>query len=207
MKLFSSQQKNTAEQGFTIVEVLISLTIFSIAVAGVITVAAQGGLNVNAAKDKLTATYLADEGIELMRALRDTHVVAEPSGSEAAGWTAFIGDVSTRCTIDAPCDIDATDSSGSGTIPFPSTSNVITCGGPGTFCPLYYNSTVGSPDEGFYQDFVPPGLLPVAKFSRSITISPSPTSSDEMVVTSSVTWKEGALQQTITQRESIFNWY
>ena len=207
MNSFTPIKKLDTEKGFTIVEVLISLTIFSIAVAGVITVAAQGGLNVNAAKDKLTATYLADEGIELMRALRDTNVAGQPTGSEADGWTAFVGNVATVCTTDAPCDIDSTNSGGSFTPLFPTTANIVACGGLTSYCPLYYDGIPGDPYEGYYRDTWPSGSPPKSLFSRRITVTPSPSSSDEMIVTSSVTWKEGIATQSITQKENIFNWY
>ena len=204
MKKYPSYNR-TAEKGFTIVEVLISLTIFSIAVAGVITVASQGGLNVNAAKDKLTATYLADEGIELMRALRDTHVAGQPSGSEADGWTAFVADIGSICTPDAPCDIDSTNSIGAPV--FPSSSNIVSCGGPDSFCALYYDGITGDTYQGFYRDSWTTGTPPRSLYARRVVVTSGGTSPDEVQVTSTVTWKEGISTQTITTSERLFNWY
>ena len=209
MKMRTQNNGIRNEQGFTIVEVLVALIIFSIAVAGVITVAAQGGLSVNAAKDKLTATYLADEGIELMRGLRDTDVVSQPVGSESVGWNNFLSQTITAgvCastgSITAPCDIDSSDVAGSSITPmppFPSSINLIPC--PAAGCPLYYNA-----DTGFYGDiWTGTTAAPVPHFFRKITVSQGP-SPDEATITSTVTWKEGSTPQSITQTEEIFNWY
>lgn len=193
------QFKHTQQKGFTIVEVLISLTIFSIAVAGVITVAAQGGLHVNAAKDKLTATYLADEGIELMRALRDTYVVGEPIGSESDGWNAFVANFPLNCNATTPCDIDVTNAAGGAR--FPTVSNLVSCvGGPGALCPIYYTY------PGYYNDQGGIGSTET-HFTRGIVVESVLGSPDEMRVTVTVEWKQGTLPQSVVQTENIFNWY
>ena len=203
-KLTANSKKQKAEFGFTIVEVLISLTIFSIAITGVITVAAQGSLNINAARNRVTAAYLAVEGIELMRAMRDTAVVEAGIGFEDIGWGNFTTALSGYCTPMVPCDIDVTDLSSVTANHYPSSANFTACGGvAGPFCPLYYDDrlTVGS---GFYTNYPIPGVDP-SIFSRSIIariIRP-----DEVAVESTVTWKEGVTTQTITQTENIYNWY
>jgi prepilin-type N-terminal cleavage/methylation domain-containing protein len=199
MTIRNYPQKNTRERGFTIVEVLISLTIFSIAVAGVITIAVQGGLNVNASKLRVTATYLADEGVELMRAMRDTTVLstvlASGAGSEGAGWASFTGTFGgTVCTAGSPCDIDPTILS----TPFPSTTNVVACASSG-FCPLYY-----VPATGHYSDTAPSGTA-ASPYSRQIVVSS--LTPDEVQVVVRVRYLEGTTMQTVTQTENLFNWY
>ncbi len=198
MNTFRTYHPREREQGFTIVEVLISLTIFSIAVAGVITVAAQGGLSVNTAKDKLTASYLADEGVELMRALRDTGVVSLPVGSETEGWNNFLS-TTAGCASDAPCDIDGTNGSGGSTPgPFPTAANLFTC--PIAGCPLYYD-----PGTGYYgHTWTGGGTPPFPRFYRKSTVSGT---GDEATITVTVTWKEGVATQSLTETENVFNWY
>lgn len=191
------------ERGFTIVEVLISLLIFSIAIAGVITVAAQGGLNVDDSKLSLTATYLADEGVELMRAMRDTSVIG--GSTEAAGWTAFTSIVgSTVCTTAvggtpaSPCDIDPTVTPPG---PFPSPSaNIVTCT-VGGFCPLYYLST------GNYTDISPGVGSSPSPYSRQITVAQIGTSGNEVQVVVKVKYAEGVSTKSVTETENLFNWY
>jgi type II secretion system protein I len=192
------------QRGFTLVEVLIALTIFSIAVAGVITVSVQGSLNVNTARNKMVANYLADEGVELMRSMRDTAVVNSGIGSEAAiGWptfTAIFG--SGICTGPShPCDIDVTNYASAN--PFPNSSNLLDCSSVSAtgFCPLYV-----LPGSGTYTSNTN-GLsgVPLSAFSRQIIVIPN--GADEMKVTSTVRWYEGTVLKTLTQTEILYNWY
>ena len=200
----SERQRNSGtkfaqgERGFTIVEVLISLTIFSIAVAGVITVAVQGGLNVNASKLSLTATYLADEGVELMRAMRDTSVIAAGVGNESTGWSNFSAVYgATLCTAAAPCDIDPT----TGSTPFPAIANVIpTCSLTGGYCPLYPGATGGYTDSSS-------GGVAASPYSRQIIVTPKGSGSNELQVTVNVKYMEGTIPETVTETENLFNWY
>ena len=204
------KQKNK-EHGFTLVEVLVALTIFSIAVAGVITAATVGGLNVNSAKNKLTATYLADEGIELMRAVCDTSVIVAsntPTRTAGNGWTDFTTLAMGSCGGHISCDIDVTDSNPAHhSVNFPDVNNIVPCGlftpaSPG--CPLYYNSS-----SGYYSDYGT--TTPI--FTRSIYTSvinipgSSAINPDELEVTSTVTWQEGSGTKSVTQTETLFNWY
>ncbi|MEI8130493.1 MAG: prepilin-type N-terminal cleavage/methylation domain-containing protein [bacterium] len=194
-----SHTYNQTERGFTIVEVLIALTIFSIAVAGVITVAAQGGLTINIARNKLVATYLADEGIELVRGLRDTDVAGVPADSRSTGWASFVSGIAPCATsTSVSCDIDATNYAGA-TI-FPNVANIVSC--PVTGCPLYYDVS-----SGFYKDTWSAGVPPVSVFARKITVDPVPLSTDEVTVTVTVTWKDGITPMSLTHTEELFNWY
>ena len=189
-----------AEAGFTILEVLIALTIFTIAVTGVITAAVQGGINVTAAQTRMTASYLADEGIELMRAKRDSYVLANGSGYNA-GWAAFVGDTLTGCQSSGPCDIDLSDT----TSVVPGTSAVlglayVPCG---EACVLNYDS------NGYYSH---QSTGSPSRYTRRITVStpPPPTGSTvptELDVTSTVTWTQGSSTQSIVMNESLFDWY
>lgn len=196
MRSFTEKKNTGRERGFTIVEVLISLTIFSIAIAGVITVAAQGGLNVNASKMSVTATYLADEGVELMRAMRDTAVLGAGAGAESAGWAAFTSSFgATACTAASPCDIDPTGSSS----PFPSVSNVVSCAS-GGYCPLYVTTAGGA-----YTDLSVGAAL--SPYSRQIVVTPMGSGGNEVRVTVKVKYLLGTVPETITASEDLFNWY
>lgn len=67
MKLF--KQRNGA---FTLVETLVAISIFTVSILGLMLVLASGISNINYAKNKITASYLAQEGIEYVRNMRDT---------------------------------------------------------------------------------------------------------------------------------------
>ncbi len=189
--------------GFTIIETLISITLFSIAVTGVITVAAKGGVNSIALKNRVTATYLADEGIELMRGMRDTEVLRNTLPSD--GWFRFVTDAVSKCSTN-PCDIDGANSAHPTSPIYPQFDNFVTSGAvtltvggvAGLYYPLYYDSMTG-----FYGDsFIPNGATPYYRALKVVSTPPN-----EMQVTSTVVWKEGATLQSMSQTESIFNWY
>ncbi len=189
------------------IEVLVSLAIFSIAVAGVIAATTQGNGNINKARNALTANYLADEGIELMRAMRDSSVISHPG----VGWNYFtttIPGLSGYCTNAVPCDIDA--SNRAALAPFPQITNFTPCattvlgvsgtpGMPAAFCPLYYVSS------GYYDNQTIPGVAP-SNFSRAIVVTPN-SSTDEITVTSVVTWFDGSVAQKVVKTENMYNWY
>ena len=177
-------------------EVLVAITIFTIAVAGIITAAVQGGINVNADEQRVTANYLAQEGIELMRDKRDSYVVSSPSGYDA-GWADFVAATTTACSTTTPCDIDVSDT----TSAIPSSGaalglRYVTC--TATSCVLNYDS------NGYYSHSAGTASL----YTRKITVVPYPTvTPDELLVTSTVTWLQGSAPQTVSQSESLFDWY
>ncbi len=202
-----SRTQDSRQSGFTMIEVLVSLAIFSIAVTGVIAASVRGDINVNKARNALTASALADEGLELMRAMRDSTVLARP-GVGWAYFTSTIPGLSGYCTSAVPCDIDA--SNRAGLSPYPQITNFAPCatvipgtstaaGAPAAFCPLYYVPS------GYYDDQATPGLSPTI-FSRALVVEPGSTA-DELKVTSTVVWYEGTLVRETSKTESMYNWY
>ena len=186
--------------GFTLVEVLIATAIFAIAITGIITVSVQGSMNVNSAKNRVTANYLAQEGIELVRANRDSYVLSDPT-SYQDGWNAFVASLNEDCT--GPCGIDVGALSNLG----PSGTGYISCvpggGGSPAPCLLMYNS------DGFYVYGTSGTPTP---FTREITFTPyyapsAPSQVVELEITSTVTWMEGSTMQSVALNESLFDWY
>lgn len=82
-KIFKKQNK-----GFTLIETLVGLLIFSLAILSLMSILGSGISNTNYAKQKIIAGYLAQEGIEYIRNQRDTYMLFNPSGSQA-GWDDF----------------------------------------------------------------------------------------------------------------------
>lgn len=72
--------------GFTLVESLIAVSIFSVSIIAMMSVLGGGIANTNYVKNKLVATYLAQEGIEYARNMRDKHILYDGS----AGWDNFL---------------------------------------------------------------------------------------------------------------------
>lgn len=74
--------------GFTLVETLIALSIFTVSILGLMSILATGISNTGYAKRKVAAEYLAQEGIEYVRNLRDTTVLYDATSSQH-GWDNF----------------------------------------------------------------------------------------------------------------------
>jgi prepilin-type N-terminal cleavage/methylation domain-containing protein len=69
--------KQKYQNGFTLIETLVAISIFVASVTVLLVVTGGGIKDVNSAQNKLTATYLAQEGAELVRASRDTYFMEE----------------------------------------------------------------------------------------------------------------------------------
>ena len=66
--------------GFTLVETLVALSIFTMSILGLMSVLSQGMSDTTYVKRKNIATYLAQEGIEYIRNIRYTYVRYYASG-------------------------------------------------------------------------------------------------------------------------------
>lgn len=172
------------EKGFTMIEVLVALTLFSLAVTGVLTVTLQGGLTIGAASRNITASYLAQEGVELMRARRDSRILTSP-GNFAVGWGDFVSNEVAQCSGNNVCDIEAHNP-----------LVVVSC--PQGFCPLVYNTS--GQYEGYYTH-----TQGSSNFSRSIKLTT--IGQDEVQVEVRVNWVEGSANRSVIAKESLFNWY
>jgi prepilin-type N-terminal cleavage/methylation domain-containing protein len=101
MRTFFSRKNS---KGFTLVETLVAVSIFSVSILGLFAILTQGTANTAYAKKKITASYLAQEGIEYIRNLRDTNMLY--SGS-ILGWTFFQAKVNgVRCDLPEGCYFD-----------------------------------------------------------------------------------------------------
>mgnify|MGYP001590493320 CR=1 FL=1 len=88
MELFSikfNKLNKSFTTGFTLVEVLVAISIFTVSLIGMMSVLAGSIANTSYAKQKMIATYLAQEGIEYVRNMRDNAVLYTGGGN----WTSF----------------------------------------------------------------------------------------------------------------------
>lgn len=75
-KIYSLSRKSRRFlTGFTLLEVLISLTIITVGVFGVFALVQQTISLLPISEQRLTASYLAQEGMEIVRNLRDANIV------------------------------------------------------------------------------------------------------------------------------------
>jgi type II secretory pathway pseudopilin PulG len=64
------------KNGFTILEMIVAIFIMNIGIAAIFSVVAQSTSYVNLSSSKLTAMYLAQEGIETVRNIRDGNLLS-----------------------------------------------------------------------------------------------------------------------------------
>ncbi len=99
-----------ARRAFTLIETMIAVAILSLAVAGPLTTASRAIVAAQTARDQLTASYLAQEGIEYVRALRDeAFLAAYHSGGasvSATAWNNFTTQIEPVCLSPLNCTLD-----------------------------------------------------------------------------------------------------
>lgn len=101
------------ERGFTLIETMVATTILTLAVAAALFTASRAIIAAQIARDQLTASYLAQEGIEYVRAMRDNEYLAayQAGGTNVSivAWNNFIagsdaasisGCRASTCTLD-----------------------------------------------------------------------------------------------------------
>jgi prepilin-type N-terminal cleavage/methylation domain-containing protein len=88
-------------RAFTLVETLVAIAILTVAVAGPLFTANTATVATNVAHDRVTASYLAQEGIEYVRMMRDNAFLASGLLSDP-GWSAFVGGPISSC-VSGPC--------------------------------------------------------------------------------------------------------
>ena len=74
--------KKQFNKAFTLIESMVAISIFTTSVLGMLTLTAGNISNTNYAKNKLMATFLAQEGLEYVRNLRDDYTVFVYNGFE-----------------------------------------------------------------------------------------------------------------------------
>lgn len=179
--------KNNTKSGFTLVETLVALSIFSLAIVALMVILGAGLKDTNYAKSKIVAGFLAEEGIELMRNLRDTHVLYD---GQTNGWAFFLADVdecnNQKCIFHTEelSSLSITD------------INIESCDQPECM-ELYYHESTGSYDHTAING-VRSGFL------RYLSIEPLDGGDHEARIHSVVFWNDA--QAVVSFTENIFDW-
>lgn len=197
MELFL-KQKNKKQEGFTLIETLVAISIFTMSVLTMLVVLGQGISSTGYAKQKSSAGYLAQEGMEYIRNMRDTYVLySAPAG---VGWTTFVNTkMLPNCGAPKACYFDPYDPSknifslGSN---MPVTQmDLLTCPNNNSCPNLLYDSGTGR--YGY-------ATGTASGFVRQITVNQ--VSADELKVTSTVYWTQGSRVYSTSFSENLFNW-
>ena len=179
--------------GFTLVETLVAVSIFSVSILGLMSILTNGISNTDYAKRKIIATYLAQEGVEYIRNMRDTYTLYDPTSSQN-GWDLFVTKLNTAtCQNANGCYFDDNN------LDYDSDDRPMALGlvltACGASCPnLLYDST------GKYGYTLGSNSIYIRK------INVSSLSADELKVTSTVSWTQGSGTYQAVFSESLFNW-
>jgi prepilin-type N-terminal cleavage/methylation domain-containing protein len=174
-------------KGFTLVETLVAVTIFTVSLTALVAVTSRGVFDTNFSKNKITATYLAQEGIELVRNIRDSRSIQGADFISISGELCSGGD----CQI----EIEPLDPYG----------GVYDCGDAGQLDPdsgcsfLLYDEL-----SGFYTYAVSPGVES-SIFSRRISLEPV-AEGQGLVVRSEVFWRQGDSLRDVAYTEVLYDW-
>jgi prepilin-type N-terminal cleavage/methylation domain-containing protein len=166
------------QRAFTLVETLVAIGILTLAVAGPLFTASSATVATNVAHDRVTASYLAQEGIEYVRMLRDNAFLS--AGSSDAGWNAFVNGAIASC-VSGPCVLTPTHPTGT----------LSSCSGQ---CPVLYTA-----NNRYTQDSGAGGAA-ATPFTRTIQFT------EGKYVTSRVSWDYRGASYSVQITEELTAW-
>ena len=182
-----SKSISVKSHGFTLVETLIAISILSLSIAATFTAVQNGIKSSTVAKDQVTAFYLAQEGMEFIKNIRDENALHTLNGT-ATNWLTSLAinsdgssgpcDFGKTCTIDSPL------------------KQIASCSGGFDTCP-YINQ---DPNTGLYGYTA---IWPATSFKREIQfrqIAPN-----EISVVISVSWTNHGIDQSFQATETLLN--
>ena len=176
-------------ESFTLLEVILAITVLTLAIGGSFILIQQTIASVSVVRSKLIASYLAQEGIEIVKNIRDNNWLKIQSWDGALEeGDCWEGDYQTLSPPDYPLL---------------------------TSCPLPYQYDnlrfLGIDENGFYGYSYLPGNKTI--FKRKITISdkvdlddPPDGEIDKLKVSAEVLWAERGKLHSITAQEYLYNW-
>jgi len=176
-------------KGFTLLEVIVAIFLLSISVIGILSLINQTIVSSQITSSRLIASYLAQEGIEIVKNLRDTNFLKIHKG-EIINWYDNI-----LCCSSPPCDW----------------TQDYTCEGDYNDSSLTaFQDRQLKIDGNFYQYSASATETP---FKRKIIIfdmedlnSPPDGLPDKIKVQVEVSWQERVRTHQVTAQENIYQW-
>ena len=171
------------ERGFTLLEVMVAIFVITVGIAGVMTILQRTMFLTSISSSRLTAAYLAQEGIEIVRNVRDTNWLE--AGSTANDWDEGLN-IGSNCP--AGCIVDYNHSYDPGDLLDP-------------YLPVFTGQFLRVDSNGFYSYNGP--IETQTKFQRKITTAPA---ADFLNVKVDIFWSEKGKSYTFSAQENLYNW-
>jgi type II secretory pathway pseudopilin PulG len=169
-------------KGFTLIETLFAVLLFSASLVSLMAIAGRGIAAANSAREQTTAHYLAQEGLEVVRNIRDSNFMNQ-------GWdTGF-----SQCTQNNPCHVEYTQTS-IPTLELCQTDPVNGCQ-VGINNDAFVNEGEGSPSGYLRKIYVIPG-----------GIDPNTQTITEYQVVSKISWKSKTVDRAVTLETLLKKW-
>lgn len=168
------------DRGFTILEIIIAT--FILVTAIIASYSAFSGIitATSVISSRLTASYLTQEGIEIIRNIRDTNWLNNPT--DPTKWNIGLTSCSSGCEADY-----TTGTAASETTPLRS----------------YSENPLNIDAYNFYSYFTGPAT----KFKRKITVAPDPNNADILQVSVLIEWEDRGKSYNFTAEEYLYNWH
>lgn len=176
------QKRTQKEEGFTLVETLVAITILLIVIVGPMSISTSSSKSTSFASEQVIAFFLAQEGVEIVHKIRDDELLDQ--NLDPGAWDdimddsngalldyCYTDDGDSGCGLELNTDNDAT------------LNTVIRCDN--TDCLLNYSETGGRAKYTYSTAAATPTI-----FSRVITMKN--TTNDEVHVESTVYWRTGS---------------
>lgn len=169
-------------RAFTLIETMVAISLLSLAIVAPMSLASQSLMSAYYARDQVTAFYLAQEGIEAVRSIRDGNVLKD---SQGAGINLLDG-----IPTDVPFVIDTrTNQTWTTCVDQPLKTD-------GSFYG-HGTSPCATSDPGWTQTY----------FYRTLTAQFVAGTTDEIRLTATVSWVSGGFKvRTVTISENLYRW-
>ncbi len=201
------------KRGFTLIETIVSLGIITMAVVGPVFLINRSLYSISFSKNKILAVNLAQEGVELVRTIRENNVlcIAVVGVGSSRSWDS-------RPTGGGSIDgnsrtVDVLQSTALSGCPFIQTPTL--SGGCSSRLNInangVYTYSAGTPTsfrrcvDICVNPPAPPGLGSCGTSADS-DLTTAGQRQDQMDVISTVTWTERGRQKSVTARERLYNW-
>ncbi|MEK7535858.1 MAG: type II secretion system protein [Patescibacteria group bacterium] len=194
-QIFKRKMQNSKlKTGFTLLETLVAISIMMVAISSAFGLAPEGLVGARFAKNQTVATYLAQEGLEIVHNMRDNAMFFAPNTSDPLNWLINIKQcINNNCTVN-PIEEKLEVCTGT----CPSLKSIQTVDGG----KAYGNGTLFTTDSSVQDTIFTRSVRVKQVFNKSIDRDDT-----EATITVTVGWREGRVNKKTEISENLFDWY